>query len=293
MKIPCCSVCQNRYNEEERVPLLLQCGHGFCKECLSKMFSSSSDTSLSCPRCRHITLVGNSVTALRKNFAVLSLISSTNGFDCDITDDDDEDEDDDGRSNLDEEEEEDYFGTRRRSSSRGAHCGGGGGTIIDLGSHNDLRLIRRLGGGEERRNGGVEMWSGVLSGVRRCRHKVAVKRVTLGNATDLVFVQSQLENLRRSSMWCRNVSTFHGATTKDGKLCLIMDRYSTSVQEQMRRNEGRLTLEQILRYFCISPLLNLIKVSAFHVKLWNLCTLFVKFVQNLVVVRICYKKLEI
>ena len=46
MKVPCCSVCQTRYNEEERVPLLLQCGHGFCRECLSKMFSASPDTTL-------------------------------------------------------------------------------------------------------------------------------------------------------------------------------------------------------------------------------------------------------
>jgi len=102
MKIPCCSVCQTRYNEEERVPLLLQCGHGFCKECLSRMFSSSSDATLTCPRCRHVSTVGNSVQALRKNFAVLSLILSAadsaaaaggGGGDCDFTDDD-EDRDD-------------------------------------------------------------------------------------------------------------------------------------------------------------------------------------------------------
>lgn len=103
MKIPCCSVCQTRYNEEERVPLLLQCGHGFCKECLSRMFSSSSDANLTCPRCRHVSTVGNSVQALRKNYAVLSLILSAadsaaaagggGGGDCDFTDDD-EDRDD-------------------------------------------------------------------------------------------------------------------------------------------------------------------------------------------------------
>ncbi|KAF5201412.1 E3 ubiquitin-protein ligase keg-like [Thalictrum thalictroides] len=267
MKVPCCSVCQNRYNEEERVPLLLQCGHGFCKDCLSKMFSASSDTSLSCPRCRHVSLIGNSVTALRKNYAVLSLIHSNasssttaaggpnaTAFDCDFTDD----EDDDG-SNNEDEDEDDYFGAGGRRRCRGGQsiasssgCGGagaGGGTIIDLGSHNDLRLIKQLG--EDKRNG-VEMWSGILSGANsssgRCRHKVAVKRLTLGDDTDLVLVQSQLENLRRSSMWCRNVCTFHGATRMDGRLCLIMDRYSGSVQSEMRQNEGRLTLEQILRY---------------------------------------------
>ncbi|TKY49725.1 E3 ubiquitin-protein ligase KEG [Spatholobus suberectus] len=101
MKIPCCSVCQTRYNEDERVPLLLQCGHGFCRECLSRMFSASSDTTLACPRCRHVSAVGNSVQALRKNYAVLALLNSAaaaNGasggggsnFDCDYTDDEEE-----------------------------------------------------------------------------------------------------------------------------------------------------------------------------------------------------------
>ncbi|KAF8398239.1 hypothetical protein HHK36_017165 [Tetracentron sinense] len=255
MKVPCCSVCQMRYNEEERVPLLLQCGHGFCKECLSRMFSASPDTTLSCPRCRHLSMIGNSVHALRKNFAVLALInssSSSTAFDCDFTDDEDDDDDDAG---LDDDEDE--FGRCRRSrnsytSSSG--CSAGIGSVIDLSSHHDLRLVRRLGEG---RRAGVEMWSGVLSGglssssspaSGRCRHRVAVKKVPVGEDMDMVWVQSQLEKLRRTSMWCRNVCTFHGATRMDGRLCLIMDRYSGSVQSQMQQNEGRLTLEQILRY---------------------------------------------
>ncbi|KAL0387790.1 UNVERIFIED_CONTAM: E3 ubiquitin-protein ligase KEG [Sesamum radiatum] len=90
MRVPCCSVCQNKYNEEERCPLLLQCGHGFCRECLSKMFTASPDSSLSCPRCRHVSTVGNSVSALKKNYAVLSLIQG--GED----EDEDDEEDDDG-----------------------------------------------------------------------------------------------------------------------------------------------------------------------------------------------------
>ncbi|XP_077217739.1 protein kinases;ubiquitin-protein ligase [Tasmannia lanceolata] len=254
MKVPCCSVCQMRYNEEERVPLLLQCGHGFCKECLSRMFSASSDTTLSCPRCRHLSNVGNSVQALRKNFAVLALInsssSSSSPFDIDLTDSEQDE-------NSDQEEEE--FGRRR--SSRQAHasssgCNSGGvGSVIDIGTHHDLRLVRRLGEG---RRAGQEMWSGVLSGTNPgssvsssagvCRHRVAVKRVSVGDEADLVWMQSQLENLRRASMWCRNVCTFHGAIRMDGRLCLVMDKYSSSVQAEMQQNEGRLTLEQILRY---------------------------------------------
>ncbi|XP_042520252.1 E3 ubiquitin-protein ligase KEG isoform X2 [Macadamia integrifolia] len=259
MKVPCCSVCHMKYDEEERVPLLLQCGHGFCKECLSRMFSASSDTTLSCPRCRHLTIVGNAVNALRKNFAVLALIhSSSADFDCDFTDDE---SDGDGAADFDDEEEE--FGRLRRRSSQSytssSGCGGaGGGSVIDLASHQDLRLIRRLGEG---RRAGVEMWFAVLYGgsslsssnssssaTGRCRHRVAVKRVAVGDDTDLVWVQSQLENLRRASMWCRNVCTFHGATRLDGRLCLVMDKYSGSIQLEMQQNKGRLTLEQILRY---------------------------------------------
>ncbi|XAR63544.1 Non-specific serine/threonine protein kinase [Bertholletia excelsa] len=251
MKIPCCSVCQTRYNEEERCPLLLQCGHGFCKECLSRMFSASQDTSLSCPRCRHVSIVGNSVQALRKNYAILALIHSSSnslpGFDYDFTDDDEEN----GEDELEDEEDE---SRQRRRCSRQSHtsssgCGGGGsrgGSVIELASHHDLRLIRRIGEG---RRAGVEMWAAVLSGgPGRCRHRVAVKKVAIGDDTDLVWIQTQLENLRRASMWCRNVCTFHGATRMDGCLSLIMDKCNGSVQTEMQRNEGRLTLEQILRY---------------------------------------------
>ncbi|XP_010276682.1 PREDICTED: E3 ubiquitin-protein ligase KEG isoform X2 [Nelumbo nucifera] len=251
MKVPCCSVCHNKYNEEDRVPLLLQCGHGFCKDCLSRMFSASPDTTLPCPRCRHLSVVGNSVHALRKNFAVLALIHSSADFDCDFTDD--EEDDDGGNDDAADPDDDDGFGRRRRSrhtSSSG--CSAAGGSGIDLSSHHDLKLVRRLGEG---RRAAIEMWSGLLStgspsasSSGRCRHRVAVKRVTIGDETDLVWVQSQLENLRRASMWCRNVCTFHGATRMDGHLYLIMDRYSGSVQSEMQQNEGRLTLEQILRY---------------------------------------------
>lgn len=257
MKIPCCSVCQTRYNEEERVPLLLQCGHGFCKDCLSRMFSASTDTTLSCPRCRHLSVVGNSVTALRKNYAILALVhSSTNNsssFDCDFTDDDDDDDDNDDDDQLGGAADDEYEKSRRRRQ-RGSHTSSSGcaadvGSVIEVAAHHDLRLVRRMG---EERWAGVEMWAGVLSrgggGAGQCRHKVAVKKLSLGEETDLIWVQAQLENLRRRSMWCRNVCTFHGAMKKDGCLCLVMDKCDGSVLSEMQQNGGRLTLEQILRY---------------------------------------------
>lgn len=251
MKIPCCSVCQTRYNEEERVPLLLQCGHGFCRECLSRMFSASPDATLTCPRCRHVSTVGNSVQALRKNYAVLSLIHSAaeaasaagvtggkSSFDCDCTDEEDGDGDDD--EDGDDEE-------KRRRNSRGSQASSSGGCapVIEVGAHQDLKLVKRIGEG---RRAGVEMWTAVIGG-GRCRHHVAVKKVAMMEGMDLDWMQGKLESLRKASMWCRNVCTFHGAMRVDESVCLVMDRCYGSVQSEMQRNEGRLTLEQVLRFW--------------------------------------------
>ncbi|PPR96307.1 hypothetical protein GOBAR_AA24354 [Gossypium barbadense] len=207
MKVPCCSVCQTRYNEEERVPLLLQCGHGFCKECLSRMFSASSDTSLPCPRCRHVSLVG-------------------------------------GRINR----------GSHASSSGGAAAGCG--PVIELTAHPEVKLVRKIEGKGEGKGGraGVETWAAVISGAygggggRRCKHKVAVKKVGAMEGMDGEWVQGQLDSLRRASMWCRNVCTFHGVIKlEESSLGIVMDRCHGSIQSAMFNNEGRLTLEQVLR----------------------------------------------
>ena len=64
-----------------------------------------------------------------------------------------------------------------------------------------------------------------------------------------MWVQNHLENLRQAAKWCRNVCTFHGVSRAvDNYLCLVMDRCYGSLQSAMQRNEGRLTLEQILRF---------------------------------------------
>lgn len=239
MKIPYCSVCHTKYNEEENCPLLLQCGHGFCKECLSRMFADSTDTTLICPRCRQSSLVGNSVQALKKNYAVLGIIQSA-ASNSDEDDDDNDQEDADGKGKDDEYDNE--LKERRRCQA-GASISG----LIELGFHQDLRLVGRI---VEGRRNGVEMWVGVVSGSgqRRCRHIVAVEKIMVGEDMDLVWVQSQLENLRRASMWCRNVCAFHGILKIEGCLNLVMDKCNGSVLTEMERNGGRLTLEQILRF---------------------------------------------
>lgn len=99
----------------------------------------------------------------------------------------------------------------------------------------------------------MEMWSATLAGGAgsrgRCRHKVAVRKVGITEEMDVMWVQSQLESLRQAAMWCRNVCTFHGVMRGvDNCLSLVMDRCYGSLQSAMLRNEGRFTLEQILRY---------------------------------------------
>lgn len=206
------------------------------------MFSASLDTTLVCPRCRHVSVVGNSVAALKKNYAVLALLHSPStaaNFDCDYTDDEDGDDDND----------EDFEDER---CSRGSHASisGACGPVIDVGAHQEVKLVRKIG--EGRAKSGVETWMAVIGrgGLhgKACRHRVAVKRVEVGEEMDMEWVLGQLENLRKAAMWCRNVCTFHGVVKMDRCLGIVMDRYYGSVQSEMQRNEGRLTLEQILRF---------------------------------------------
>lgn len=38
---PSCQICINPYNEEENTPIIISCGHTFCKTCVKTMFSTS------------------------------------------------------------------------------------------------------------------------------------------------------------------------------------------------------------------------------------------------------------
>lgn len=171
---------------------------------------------------------------------MLALVGGGN-FDCDYTDSD-EDEDD--------EEDDRYAASSSRGGDKSSSCG----PVIEVGAHPEMKLVKRIG--EEGSGGGVEMWDAtVAGGGGRCKHRVAVKKMCLTEDMDVDWMQGQLESLRKASMWCRNVCTFHGVVKMDGSMCLLMDRCFGSVQSEMERNEGRLTLEQILRLvlFCFVP----------------------------------------
>ncbi|PPD80926.1 hypothetical protein GOBAR_DD22139 [Gossypium barbadense] len=109
----------------------------------------------------------------------------------------------------------------------------------------------KLEGEEKGGRAGVETWAAVVSGThgrgggRRCKHKVAVKKVGAMEGMDWEWVQGQLESLRRASMWCRNVCTFHGVVKlEQSSLGIVMDRCHGSIRSAMLNNGGRLTLEQ-------------------------------------------------
>lgn len=225
MRIPSCTICQTQYNDDSHAPLLLQCGHCFCKHCLSHMFTASAPPrpTLSCPKCRHPSTLGNSVLSLPKNYSLLPILSS-----------DDDDDDDSG----DESDSESVSVSPSRC--RGAGGGGGGtGVVRSLCSDHEMRLVKAIG--EER-------WLGELRKVsKRCRHKVVVKRVEVGDVADCDWVEGELEKLRLASVWCRNVCAFHGVVREKDHLCLVMERCYGSVQSEMRRSGGRLTLQQILK----------------------------------------------
>jgi len=65
----CCSLCLSRYSETEHVPLLLKCGHTYCKDCLT---SARSQGRTNCPTCSYQDAF-DQVERLPKNYLVLEM----------------------------------------------------------------------------------------------------------------------------------------------------------------------------------------------------------------------------
>jgi hypothetical protein len=60
-----CKICFEKYDQQLRKPVSINCGHSFCKTCLSSLKVSNS---YACPTCRQ------SITNEQPNYTVLDLL---------------------------------------------------------------------------------------------------------------------------------------------------------------------------------------------------------------------------
>jgi len=65
-----CPICMERFNDSRRPPLILGCGHTFCRECLTYLHQSKQE--LKCPQCNKVD--SRSVGELPKNFILSEII---------------------------------------------------------------------------------------------------------------------------------------------------------------------------------------------------------------------------
>lgn len=66
-----CPICYDPYNDREKTPRILSCGHTFCQGCLLDLRTSNI---LTCPTCR--TYFSPDVKQLIKNFTILDCLNS-------------------------------------------------------------------------------------------------------------------------------------------------------------------------------------------------------------------------
>ena len=73
-KRPECSICFEGYNDKDKSPRLLSCGHSFCSRCLERLLRGNT---IDCPKCRNPVAVPSGVRGLLKNFALLDIVNET------------------------------------------------------------------------------------------------------------------------------------------------------------------------------------------------------------------------
>ena len=61
-----CPICYDTYNDKDKIPRILHCGHTFCQICLMDLRTSNI---LTCPTCRKV--FSPEVKQLIKNFTIL------------------------------------------------------------------------------------------------------------------------------------------------------------------------------------------------------------------------------
>ena len=72
-KGPECSICLESYNDKDKCPRMLSCGHSFCSSCLERLLHGNT---IRCPTCRNPIAVPSGVTGLSINFALLNIVDN-------------------------------------------------------------------------------------------------------------------------------------------------------------------------------------------------------------------------
>jgi hypothetical protein len=78
-----CSICSDKFNTTTKQPLLLQCFHTFCQDCLHKLAkppspipSSGPQLSIVCPLCSQASLC-SSASSLLINYALKDIVEAS------------------------------------------------------------------------------------------------------------------------------------------------------------------------------------------------------------------------
>ena len=72
-----CKICCESYNKTDRKPLILPCGHTFCKDTISKLINKKQQNAIECPICKTITPC-NVPEDMIVNYELLEMIPDRN-----------------------------------------------------------------------------------------------------------------------------------------------------------------------------------------------------------------------
>ena len=72
-----CKICYYSYNKTDRKPLILTCGHTFCKDTISKLINEKQQNAIECPICKTITPC-NVPEDMIVNYELLEMIPDRN-----------------------------------------------------------------------------------------------------------------------------------------------------------------------------------------------------------------------
>ena len=76
-----CSLCFEKYDNDNRLPKMLPCQHTYCYLCLLQYESSSLEQGFHCPSCKeHVPIDHTGIQALPNNLATISLLERIKTF---------------------------------------------------------------------------------------------------------------------------------------------------------------------------------------------------------------------